>query len=417
MLQELGINRVLNVTPPKTMDPANGVPNFFEKDRTMTYKRVPIFDNRGEDLLQHFEACISFIEQGKFYGSVLVHCHKGVSRSATVICAYLMRTRGLGTEKAMTYLRTRRSMVNPHEGFLEQLNLFQKKNEEERAQEDKDGTAEEYPDDLLSDKPVVRGGLIGPSRGPGPKPSPVAAHPRGAKKGPAKPQVGPTRAPPSLVIGPATKPILPAVQAEVIDPQQGPVPYVLKAATIGPSRGPILPAVVQGASSVGARAAAMDGGGGGREGGKGEAGPIEASGTRVGRGDEEGDKEGSMVSLIGPVMGPSIKGLLANRPIATGPLSKEDGVEVTREGDPQGGEGLIGPVLPGPNQRGLNDGPPSLAHLSRTVGGSGKALSNDAPLSSLVGAKRDREGCTDGAGDWSRSDPAEGAQSKKHLST
>lgn len=46
-----------------SMDPTNGVPNFFEKDRSMTYKRVAVFDNRGEDLLQHLEPCISFIEQ------------------------------------------------------------------------------------------------------------------------------------------------------------------------------------------------------------------------------------------------------------------------------------------------------------------------------------------------------------------
>lgn len=46
-----------------SMDPSNGVPNFFEKDRSMTYKRVAVFDNRGEDLLQHLESCISFIEQ------------------------------------------------------------------------------------------------------------------------------------------------------------------------------------------------------------------------------------------------------------------------------------------------------------------------------------------------------------------
>lgn len=29
----------------------------------MTYKRVAVFDNRGEDLLQHLLSCISFIEQ------------------------------------------------------------------------------------------------------------------------------------------------------------------------------------------------------------------------------------------------------------------------------------------------------------------------------------------------------------------
>ena len=30
---------------------------------TIRYKRVPIFDNRGEDLLGHMESSIAFIEQ------------------------------------------------------------------------------------------------------------------------------------------------------------------------------------------------------------------------------------------------------------------------------------------------------------------------------------------------------------------
>ena len=40
-----------------------GCPCFFEKDPGMTYKRVPIFDNRGENILAHMESSIAFIEQ------------------------------------------------------------------------------------------------------------------------------------------------------------------------------------------------------------------------------------------------------------------------------------------------------------------------------------------------------------------
>jgi protein-tyrosine phosphatase len=41
------------------------------------FQRIPIFDNRGEDLFGHFESAIAFIKQAKFYGNILVHCHQG----------------------------------------------------------------------------------------------------------------------------------------------------------------------------------------------------------------------------------------------------------------------------------------------------------------------------------------------------
>lgn len=57
-LKSLGITHILNCTPPRTIDPENGCPNYFEKDvnTNLTYKRIAIFDNRGEDVLNHMDA-------------------------------------------------------------------------------------------------------------------------------------------------------------------------------------------------------------------------------------------------------------------------------------------------------------------------------------------------------------------------
>lgn len=43
-------------------------------------KIVPIRDIESQNLLDHLEGCLDFIEQGRDNGSILVHCVAGVSR-------------------------------------------------------------------------------------------------------------------------------------------------------------------------------------------------------------------------------------------------------------------------------------------------------------------------------------------------
>ena len=56
---------------------------------------------------------------------VNVHCVAGVSRSATVVCAWLMKTYGMSRDKALTFLKSRRSVVNPNEGFMKVLKQWE----------------------------------------------------------------------------------------------------------------------------------------------------------------------------------------------------------------------------------------------------------------------------------------------------
>ncbi|CEH16778.1 Dual specificity phosphatase [Ceraceosorus bombacis] len=56
---------------------------------------------------------------------VYVHCQAGVSRSATIVLAYLMHTRSLSLQEALELVKSRRSHIEPNAGFMTQLELYE----------------------------------------------------------------------------------------------------------------------------------------------------------------------------------------------------------------------------------------------------------------------------------------------------
>lgn len=94
-LQQRNVRRILNVTPSKEAGITAGVPNFFEhsndKGHKIQYKRIPVYDASTSDLRAYAEEIVSFISNGLHHGSVLVHCQRGVSRSATAVMMFLIR--------------------------------------------------------------------------------------------------------------------------------------------------------------------------------------------------------------------------------------------------------------------------------------------------------------------------------------
>lgn len=54
-------------------------------------------------------------------GRILVHCSAGISRSPTVVAAYLMRRRGMTLKAALGQIVRVRPQVAPNPGFLRQL--------------------------------------------------------------------------------------------------------------------------------------------------------------------------------------------------------------------------------------------------------------------------------------------------------
>ena len=57
---------------------------------------------------------------------VLVHCYAGVSRSASVVIAYLMNQHGMSLKDAYQYVKNKRYFIKPNEGFRKQLVQFQR---------------------------------------------------------------------------------------------------------------------------------------------------------------------------------------------------------------------------------------------------------------------------------------------------
>lgn len=97
--------------------------NVKDKLSYMTVKFICLPDMCSSDLLSYFDETYEYIRNGLFKGAVLVHCRMGVSRSATIVIAYLMKKYGIGYREALEKVRVKRC-VYPNMGFATQLQRY-----------------------------------------------------------------------------------------------------------------------------------------------------------------------------------------------------------------------------------------------------------------------------------------------------
>ena len=190
-LRRLNIQSIVNCTPPKSEDPGAGCPSFFERE--LRYLRVPIYDSPAEDAAEHFAAVLDFISSRLHHGGVLVHCNRGVSRSATFVVAHLMRTQALDPAAALELVRAARPQAEPNAAFLKQLDVLHTELEASRRREAaRLGTAPAKPPARVTAGPAPPpiAAPARPERRAGPAPRPVAtapARPERAIGAPARP--------------------------------------------------------------------------------------------------------------------------------------------------------------------------------------------------------------------------------------
>ena len=116
-LEELGITHVL--TMGNDMDPK--FPDQYE------YKVCELDDDEDEDIKKYFEEGIEFIDTAlSSGGTIFVHWAAGISRSTSMVCAYLMKSNKWKFKKALNHVISKREFVCPNSGFQEQLLEFEK---------------------------------------------------------------------------------------------------------------------------------------------------------------------------------------------------------------------------------------------------------------------------------------------------
>ncbi|KAJ1122963.1 hypothetical protein NDU88_001436 [Pleurodeles waltl] len=87
-----------------------------------TYLCIPLPDSPEISIQKHFKECVTFIHFCRMKGgNCLVHCLAGISRSPTIVAAYIMTVTGLGSQQVLDAVKVLRPDINPNAGFRRQL--------------------------------------------------------------------------------------------------------------------------------------------------------------------------------------------------------------------------------------------------------------------------------------------------------
>ncbi|XP_061618679.1 dual specificity protein phosphatase 16 isoform X2 [Phyllopteryx taeniolatus] len=108
-------------------------PDFIPDSR---FLRVPVNDSFCDKILPWLDASLDFIEEAKASDAcVLVHCLAGISRSATIAIAYVMKRMDMSLDEAYRFVKEKRPSISPNFNFLGQLLDFEKKISREARRE------------------------------------------------------------------------------------------------------------------------------------------------------------------------------------------------------------------------------------------------------------------------------------------
>ncbi|KAL3883751.1 hypothetical protein ACJMK2_029985 [Sinanodonta woodiana] len=117
-VKNLGITNVINCTLEIPNIECQGVETL----------QIFVEDAPHARLEMYFDRCADKIHQvSQKGGRTLVHCMAGVSRSATLCIAYMMKYKRMSLKQAYDYIKKRRPVIRPNTGFWRQLIEFERR--------------------------------------------------------------------------------------------------------------------------------------------------------------------------------------------------------------------------------------------------------------------------------------------------
>ncbi|KAL5965894.1 Dual specificity protein phosphatase 14 [Taenia solium] len=113
-LRQMGVTQLISVMA----DPIPGeVVAQVER-----HTQIPVEDIDYSNLRRHFDEVADRIDrEARRGGKTVVHCMAGISRSATMVLAYLVKHQGMSLYEAYEYVLSIRPCIHPNIGFWRQL--------------------------------------------------------------------------------------------------------------------------------------------------------------------------------------------------------------------------------------------------------------------------------------------------------
>jgi hypothetical protein len=98
------------------------------KAHGMSLLHIPIDDSPEVDIGRWFDGSSDFIMSNRLMNrKVLVHCHAGMSRSVSIVCAFLINLFQCDHVRCLYWIREKRPCIAVNPGFLRQLESYGRK--------------------------------------------------------------------------------------------------------------------------------------------------------------------------------------------------------------------------------------------------------------------------------------------------